>query len=476
MDWRNYVPQFNKIGNTFAKVLSSFPGEYGGHQHFKEPIQNIIDNYGINGIDSGNTPLTLAIEMNEPVDVISDLITAGADVNTLCINGVPCKTKAPLFVAVAKKNTNIVKLLISAGADVNNIHHGRSILHEAVFRGNKDIVKLLIDAGANIDIRNSDLHTPLYHTIYHVYSDDDADIVKLLIDAGANVNDSPPSKWSLLNMIVNAKPELSNIMKLVLDAGAYVDEEAGAGMTPLFIAVLDRKPNAVKLLIDAGANVNRVCAGTTILERASKNLAHYGEPKDRSIIKMLINANASLSKTNVHTLEITHPEIYNEILTMYNAKQNQLKEQSKQKADTVGIVLQRQGVPKDLRRLMTYKPQYNEWCDAIDANNITPNQVFALAANLGIKVNNDMLWQNICDEIKTALQPSVMPVEVDEELERQKQEQNKRETNRKELRLAQEAQGWRELNDMVINHDYKAKFFGNQEDEHEDDEDNVVKL
>ena len=60
-------------------------------------------------------------------------------------------------------------------------------------------------------------------------------------------------------------------MKLLLDRGADMDKVAVDGASPLTVAAKGGHANVVKLLLAAGANVNRMHDGKTPLHLAVQN-------------------------------------------------------------------------------------------------------------------------------------------------------------------------------------------------------------
>ena len=71
--------------------------------------------------DNMSSPLAVAA-IQQHVDVVAMLISAGADVNAVATcNRVGGMTLTPIFGALMSASIEIVRLLISAGADVNAV-------------------------------------------------------------------------------------------------------------------------------------------------------------------------------------------------------------------------------------------------------------------------------------------------------------------------------------------------------------------
>ncbi len=120
-----------------------------------------------------NTALLEAAEKGNS-ELITFLITAGADVNTADKYGY-----TPLYRAAVGGHTECVKLLIAAGADVNKAtNFGSTPLYWAARNGHPECVKLLISAGADVNKANNWGSTPLEAAKTE-------EIKQLLRDAGA---------------------------------------------------------------------------------------------------------------------------------------------------------------------------------------------------------------------------------------------------------------------------------------------------
>jgi ankyrin repeat protein len=96
------------------------------------------------------TALVKAIDA-ESNDIVNDLISAGADVNAIDVNGDTALSEATRF-----GSPEWVEALIKAGANVNARNNtGNSALILAAGEGKPDIISALISAGASIDGKNN---------------------------------------------------------------------------------------------------------------------------------------------------------------------------------------------------------------------------------------------------------------------------------------------------------------------------------
>ena len=171
---------------------------------------------------------------------------------------------------VKKGDLKGLKLVITLGADPNaKTDKGETALHICCKFGHFDCVDYLLTVNQSLkDIPDSQGLTPLLKALFRcdtVFKENAyLKTIKILINSGCDVNLSPDSNISPLH-VVASKWDSAVIIELLINAGADVNAIAaqkGPLMTkfysPLMTALNREKvnPAAVKLLIDAGANVN----------------------------------------------------------------------------------------------------------------------------------------------------------------------------------------------------------------------------
>lgn len=138
-----------------------------------------------------------------------------------------------------------------------------------------DIVELLLNSGANINSEYNTLHDS---ALFGAIKMKNSTLAKQLLVAGAAVNAVDRTAGDCRTVTV--LPDVVDwgyypLIQDIINAGAEVDAlEEGGNRTALFVAVEKKNKEAIKLLIDAGANVNAsgfVSSGQTALMAASRN-------------------------------------------------------------------------------------------------------------------------------------------------------------------------------------------------------------
>ena len=138
-------------------------------------------------------------------------------------------------------------------------------LHQAaVFH--PDQISRLVAEGANVDGLDSDGNSPLWVAVR--FSNPEG--VKCLLAARADANARGGMDWTPLHCLSFCEPDIATARLLIQHGADPNAVESRYGQTPLHYAVrVTHSPLLVKLLIDAGANVNAVALdGDTPLQFA----------------------------------------------------------------------------------------------------------------------------------------------------------------------------------------------------------------
>lgn len=166
------------------------------------------------------------------------------------------------FKAIVFDQVPVVGNLIYRGMDPNTpTEKGEPALVFAVRSGApKTVAFLLKQPGIQIDATNMADETALMLAA----NANDLASANLLIEAGASVN---RPNWTPLHYA--ASKGHTAMMRLLIENDAYIDAESPNGTTPLMMAAYYASPNAVKLMLEEGADpLLRNQGGQTALDMA----------------------------------------------------------------------------------------------------------------------------------------------------------------------------------------------------------------
>ena len=182
----------------------------------------------------------------------------------------------PLFVAIRKKDIELLDALLERGAslsekDVNEstalqllssggdiratriaLKHGvygRQALNLVVGVGDIASVLALIQSGADLNVTDGLGRSPLMTAVIHRRQR----VARMLVDPGADVAHRDSVGQSSLVYAVRA----ANVdgLHFLVDRGLDVNETVEEGRTLLMVAVQRRRPDVVRALLDRGADV-----------------------------------------------------------------------------------------------------------------------------------------------------------------------------------------------------------------------------
>ena len=200
----------------------------------------------------GSTALHWAVHKDD-VATVDLLLRAGANVTVVNRYGI-----SPLFLAAENGNAAIIERLLGAGADpTTKVTAGGTVLMTAARAGNADAVRVLIAHGANVNAREE---TRQQTALMWAAARGNVETIKALIAAGADLRAT--------------STEHKEVFENTFLAGRRIPA-SGAPIrlfTPLLFAVRAGHIDAVRMLLDNGANPNdSVPDGTTALHIACLN-------------------------------------------------------------------------------------------------------------------------------------------------------------------------------------------------------------
>ena len=158
-------------------------------------------------------------------------------------------------------------LLIDAGADIHEGYDSSRPLTRAVLSGKQDLVAFLLDKGADVNYQSS-LGGIYSSALRAAITKENAAMITLLSQRGADINAVQPVSELRLNYTYWDKYPMgihqasagssTSIVDLLIDLGANFTDSQGPYGTPLYIAIDQGRFSTVQLLIDKGADVNKV--------------------------------------------------------------------------------------------------------------------------------------------------------------------------------------------------------------------------
>jgi ankyrin repeat protein len=225
------------------------------------------------GVD-GTTPLHWAVH-HDNAELVELLVRAGADVKRENRYGVQ-----PLWLAAVNGSPKVLALLLRAGADPNTaMTGGETVAMTAARAGNPDAVRALAEAGADINAKDERGQTALMWAAAR----NNAAAIKALLDSGADLNvrtNNPTAGGGRGNSVFNSPAPTSftallfavrsgsvDAVRALLDGGADVNDTLSDGESALVVATANAHWQVASLLLDRGANPNAAGAGWNALHQ-----------------------------------------------------------------------------------------------------------------------------------------------------------------------------------------------------------------
>jgi ankyrin repeat protein len=251
---------------------------------------------GASGAPDLDAKLLEAAQKTNPTTVRT-LLAAGADANARAADG-----STPMLYAAHFGDARSVQALLGAKGDPNLTNrYGVGPMHEAALRADAEQLRILVDAGADVDLALPRGETPLMLAS----RTSGVDAVRLLIEHGAKVN--VVERWQgQTPLMYAAARDRSKVAAALIAAGAdvnartpvndlperkpavrYFVEIPSAGLTPVMFAARSGAVSALRVLIEAKADINaKTPEGFSAVVIALDNL-HF------DAAKVLVEAGAS---------------------------------------------------------------------------------------------------------------------------------------------------------------------------------------
>ncbi len=170
-------------------------------------------------------------------------------------------------------------------------------MERALDRWNFDGVRAALEAGASVDVKPGSSVSPLSSVLYHWDEPEAPQMAELLLEYGANVNGRDGDEPPLVSLHAHfVSDEMSyGAGKFLLEHGADVEAKNRFGKTALFEAVLHKKRDSVKLLLDYGAKPSEELL-TWVRERIERDLKYEKQSDYIETLTMLTGETVELPK------------------------------------------------------------------------------------------------------------------------------------------------------------------------------------
>ena len=194
-----------------------------------------------------DTPLQRAIG-NQNASKVKKQLDNGANPNE--VNKMGCTT---LSLAIWVGHNKIVKILLDHGAEVNQIDpiNGTTALMFAAQDGKHEIARDLLLRGASVNYQAVNGRTALHSAV----QEESAATVNLLLEFGANVHLTSTNDKSTPLHVACGHRNL-NIVKMLVNAGADVNAKRTGGVTPLYMATGNGFTEITHFLAENGADID----------------------------------------------------------------------------------------------------------------------------------------------------------------------------------------------------------------------------
>lgn len=197
--------------------------------------------------DDGATSLIHAVRVGSR-EAVELLLDYGANIHTT-----DHMEGSALHSAVAGGYTELVRDLIRRGADVNARHRGGApyAVLDAVHFGYSETLEALLEGGARLlDATTDDGYTALHLAAYEGH----LGLLRLLLKKDLSLDINTRSLHGSTPLIIATGAGRFDAVRMLLDHGANASTSDYAGLTPLHWAVNRNRPRIVRMLLEHGAD------------------------------------------------------------------------------------------------------------------------------------------------------------------------------------------------------------------------------
>lgn len=143
-----------------------------------------------------------------------------------------------------------IKGLFDEELDINyQVQNGSTLAHNACFKNSIPLLEFAIEYGADLNIMNYEGVTP-----FHEACAGGVDLLKILVDNEVNIHQLNGLGENGIHIVLNQINSNLETLSYLIQKGLSVNVVDRSGRTPLYIACISNNIEAVKILLEAGAD------------------------------------------------------------------------------------------------------------------------------------------------------------------------------------------------------------------------------
>ncbi|KAL1826885.1 hypothetical protein ACET3Z_005297 [Daucus carota] len=155
-----------------------------------------------------------------------------------------------LFFGAMREDDVLLRKLLKQGKDPNEVDStGRTPLHIAASKGSMECVVVLLDYGANPNSKDSEGTVPLWESILGGHEA----VTKVLVHNGATISSGDVGQFASFAV----KQNNLDLIRQIIQYGGDVTLLSSTGTTALHTAISDENTEAVKFLLEQGADIDK---------------------------------------------------------------------------------------------------------------------------------------------------------------------------------------------------------------------------